>query len=80
VNILVTLLLGLIGKKPTVDTILDTFVKTANTLEALQGHHEEQIAKHDDAIKALEAKKATAESEIIAAATAVQNIRALIGK
>lgn len=77
---LITFLLSLIGKKPTVETVLSTFVKAANTLESLQTHHEIKIEKHDAKIAELQAKKAAAAEEIIAAATAVQNIRKLIGK
>lgn len=77
---LVTFLLSLIGKKPTVETVLSTFVQAVNTLESLQARHEVKIEKHDAEIAALQAKKAAATDEIIAAATAVQNIRKLLGK
>lgn len=79
-NQLIFLLLSLIGKKPTVDSVLGAFAKTVTTLEALQAKHEGDIEKHDDAIAKAQAKKAAAEAEIVAAAAAAENIRKLIDK
>jgi len=79
-NVLITLILSLLGKKPTVETVLSSFVKAANTLDILQQQHAADIDKHNAAVEKLTAKIDTASSEIEAAAKAAANIRAIIGK
>lgn len=64
----------------TVEAVLNTFVTVVDTLETLQVQHSDNISAAERALKEAADKKAAAEAEIAAAATAVKNIKALIGR
>ena len=78
---LISFLLALVSKKkPTVEEVLGTFVKTANTLDALTEHHSAEIEQAGAKISELRDKQAAAAAELEAAAAAAKNIRAIIGQ